>query len=85
MEWISIEERLPDEWVDVVTWCISKQTATFEEGDEYAALDRIVHMMGKTGFRTELFGYGVVTHWCKIPDPPKHVKSVCKKKEKNDN
>jgi len=76
-EWISVKDRLPEPFVDVLVWCENlaqdyAQLECFRVGEFYAAIDRFcVWEDGKpSSFRTDRF-YGKVTHWMPLPEPPK--------------
>lgn len=71
-EWISVNDRLPKEFEDVLVCAINEYGETYEKGEKYLALDRMVRWMDKTptSFRTDRY-YGKVTHWMPLPDSPK--------------
>lgn len=72
MEWISVKERLPTAWDDVLCWCVNEHGETYQKGEWYAAIDRfcIWSDWHSPSFRTDRF-FGKVTHWMPLPEPPK--------------
>ena len=60
-EWISVNEKLPKDYIDVLVYMSS-----YEYGQ--IAIDRIVHIKG-----TKVFSHNVsyVTHWMPLPEMPK--------------
>lgn len=73
-EWISVEERLPELFEDVLTYCINVSGETYALGERYMAVDRLVKWNDgyRTCFRTDRF-FGEVTHWMPLPKEPKEV------------
>ena len=72
MEWISVKEKLPEPFVDVLVWCTSQVGLSIAIDEKYAAIDRFCiwqddHM---PSFRATRF-FGHVTHWVPLPEPPK--------------
>jgi hypothetical protein len=57
--WVSVEERLPEDWVSVDTWNLKKNIRAYRADGEWfdAAHD---WMLDNT-----------VTHWMELPDGPK--------------
>lgn len=72
MEWISVSTKLPLLFEDVLVVAINENGETYEKGEKYMAIDRLVKWMDgyETCFRTDRF-YGKVTHWMLLPKPPK--------------
>lgn len=72
-EWISVKDRLPEQFIDVLVWCVSSVVFPIPEGTSYAGVDSFVLWNDgvESSFRTDRFNYGKVTHWCAIPAPPK--------------
>ncbi len=72
-EWIKVTDRLPEDFVDVLVYCIDKQGFTYEVGEKYCAIDRYCKWQdgSPSSFRTTAFGYGEVTHWMPLPLPAK--------------
>ena len=70
-EWIKIEDRIPEDFVDVLCWCVNEFGETYEKGEKYFSLDRwCVWTDGRPpSFATDRF-YGKVTHWMPLPKPP---------------
>lgn len=86
MEWISVEDRLPEilgdlhNSSDVLTFCVSHgqrnefgHMNTYLEGETYLGIDCLVKWedRGIPTFRSDRF-YGKVTHWMPLPEPPQH-------------
>jgi len=74
-EWISVSKRLPPAWTDVLVYCKNRSIGSFEEGEEYVAVDRFCIWQDEhpPSFRTTRF-FGEVTHWMPLPAPPKEKK-----------
>jgi len=70
-EWISVKDKLPslDEDVMVCARGSGGIGNTYLKDDLYAAIDALTSWKDGTepSFRTERFGYGIVTHWAEIP------------------
>ncbi len=66
MEWISVEDRLPEEGHEVLG-------AYLLEDSEHC---QSVLLFARGEFMTEYDGefYGIVTHWMPLPEPPKEAK-----------
>ncbi len=65
-EWIKPDEKLPDLHTDILI-CLSDKTITLGRlftDNEFA---------GYQGDVYEAFEEGEVTHWMKLPDPPKFL------------
>lgn len=69
MEWISVEERLPEEWTEVL-WIsktdgilIGRFHAEWDWGDEYLDRPAIIYAGMPLKFRN-------FTHWMPLPEPP---------------
>ena len=70
MEWINVENRLPELEKDVLTWSKSRDGMAFKEGECYFAIDRLVSWEGEIeSFVGQYLGYGTVTHWVEIEPP----------------
>jgi hypothetical protein len=76
MEWINVNDSLPEEGEDVLTFCISDGLSrgrfpnTYEKDVEYLSIDQLVKWSDiSPSFRTDRF-YGKVTHWMSLPNPP---------------
>ena len=68
-EWISVEERLPDQYEDVLGFC----HYVYESG---GVCDLILTMKLTTDgkfvpFNCSPLKEGIVTHWMPLPEPPK--------------
>ncbi len=77
-EWISVKDRLPEPWIDVLVSCKSSVGITIEKDDPYMEIDRIVVWKDlrdeyPPSFSTDRF-YGCVTHWMELPKPPEDKK-----------
>lgn len=72
MKWISVKEKLPELFIDVLAYCINECGATYEKGDRYCCIDRLCKWTDDypESFRTDRF-YGHVTHWMLLPEFPK--------------
>lgn len=55
MEWISVKDRLPEPWTEVLVW----------RGPEYPIVSSEVT---STGLWCHFFN---ITHWMPLPEPPK--------------
>lgn len=71
MTWIKVEDALPDLGKNVLVIAINKVFGTFELGERYFAIDRLVQWNDneKLTFRTDRL-YGKVTHWMELPKMP---------------
>ena len=71
-KWISVKDKLPDFFTDVLVSCIDKAGITYKIGDQYCAIDRYCKWNDgePDSFRTDRF-FGEVTHWMVLPKPPK--------------
>lgn len=70
MEWISVNERLPErEQRVLVSNSVTKHVTIGEMADEY----NYGHWFWGRMFDTDL-GSGVFTHWMPLPEPPKEKK-----------
>lgn len=71
MEWISVKEKLPEPFVDVLAIAINLKGFSFEKGEPYMALDSfcIWNDEHSPSFGTDRF-YGKVTHWMPLPPFP---------------
>ena len=72
MEWIKVEDRFPEPFVDVLVWARNISGQTFEKDEEYHAVDRYCIWTDDCppSFRTDRFPGGRVTHWLPNPDYP---------------
>jgi hypothetical protein len=62
-EWISVEDRLPEKFADVL--CLYPSRG-------YRSNTMVVdYMETEDGYFAEQFKYGVPTHWMPLPEPPK--------------
>ena len=66
MEWISVEDRLPEDGEWVLMFCVEfsgvdKYRAGFYHGDN----DGLSWLSAANAF-----GFPTVTHWMPLPDPP---------------
>jgi hypothetical protein len=61
-EWISVEDRLPEKFVDVLCFYPSKN---------YGGNIEIDYMESDRGYFASQFKYGIPTHWMPLPKPPK--------------
>lgn len=70
-EWISVEDSLPEEFVDVLVCAQSSVGNPIAEDEFYHAIDRICIWNDghPRSFRTSRF-YGRVTHWMPLPELP---------------
>lgn len=70
-QWIAVEDRLPEAFVDVLIYASNIIGDTYECGERYCAIDKFC--IWKDGyescFRTDRF-FGKVTHWMPLPSPP---------------
>lgn len=72
-KWISVEERLPEDDVDVLVYIASKK----ENVDSVTAITHYTHSMygynieGWCSPRQYCFWDREVTHWMPLPEPPK--------------
>jgi len=57
MEWISVEDRLPDEGVDVLLWCGWAITGLIGNDNSFYTEDGVNPCHN-------------VTHWMSLPEPP---------------
>ena len=70
MEWISINKMMPEPFLDVLVYAINTHGDTYDKGEKYLAIDRIVQWNDMPlSFRTDRF-YGEVTHWMPLPKLP---------------
>ena len=72
-EWIDVNDRLPEDFVDVLIYAKSEKTATYNAGDMYMAIDQIVLWNDtlERSFRTDRFFNGRVLYWMTLPEAPK--------------
>ena len=73
MEWIKVEDRLPNKNVRILCYCeeYSKECIVLGIRDEYTS-DRGVSVIFQLDDpRVSLIG---VTHWMPLPEPPKEYK-----------
>lgn len=63
-EWISVEDRLPEKFADVL--CLYRSR---DYGSNTIVVD---YMETDDGYFSEQFKYGVPTHWMPLPEPPKN-------------
>jgi hypothetical protein len=61
-EWISVRERLPEEWRHVAVVLYGKVTAGFLSHD----MKPRWYVLSEGGYQTDN-----VTHWMPLPEPPK--------------
>lgn len=61
-EWISVEDRLPEKFINVFCWYPSKN---------YGSNIVIDYMESDRGYFAHQFKYGEPTHWMSLPKPPK--------------
>ena len=75
MEWISVSERLPEHFKDVLVWVVEGKQ--YFENENYFAIDQIIKVKNhvKMDFRTHIFCLGKVTHWSELPQSPNNPKS----------
>ena len=73
-EWISVESKLPEPDIDVLTWVANFENGIFQEGERYAAIDCFCTWTdgATSSFKTDRFYKAKVTHWMTLPEPPKH-------------
>lgn len=79
-EWISVEDKLPEKFMDVLCWCISlsgpsiEPMSVMQKYEQYASIDRYCKWNDgyKDSFRTSRFYDAKVTHWMPLPEPPKN-------------
>ena len=77
MNWWGVNEKLPDEFVDVLTLCISHGRSTeyglnmYPINEKYMAIDSFIKWSDGTipSFRTDRY-YGKVIAWMPLPKPP---------------
>jgi len=60
-EWISITDRLPEKFTDVLCLYPSKN---------YGSLIEVDYMESDRGYFANQFKYGAPTHWMPLPAPP---------------
>lgn len=60
-KWISVEDRLPEKFVDVLCWYPTKN---------YGSNIAIDYMESDRGYFAHQFKYGEPTHWIPLPAPP---------------
>ena len=72
MEWISVEDMLPEIFVEVLVYATNISGDTHELGKKYLAIDCLVVWPSDhpTCFRADRY-FGQVTHWMPLPLPPK--------------
>jgi hypothetical protein len=70
-EWINVNEKMPEEFVEVLVYAKNEINVTFEHGEGYLAIDRICTWNDDypASFRTDRF-FGKVSHWMPLPSPP---------------
>lgn len=61
-EWISVEERLPEEWISVLGY--------MTDAGDYPSV-RECYRVGRTFFFPSLSDRHPVSHWMELPEPPK--------------
>lgn len=80
MNWISVEERLPDFDVDKVNWGANSHAVLVVAWGKVYQADAHVYKDGKCVFTmSHVSGEvsGDVTHWMPLPDPPVEYPSSC--------
>jgi hypothetical protein len=60
-KWISVEDKLPEKFVDVLCFYPSKN---------YGGNVEIDYMESDRGYFASQFKYGTPTHWMPLPTPP---------------
>jgi len=72
LEWISVKDRLPEPFVDVLVSARDTMGLTYKIGEQYCAIDRFcIWTDGEPpSFRTSRFDYGIVNHWMPLPEIP---------------
>lgn len=75
-DWISVKDRLPQEDVDVLAFCVSSNEQALPEYKNYCEVERLSNCFGegKLNFRINALKYGTVTHWMPLPKPPIYSK-----------
>jgi hypothetical protein len=75
MEWISVEDRLPEPLVDVLAYCVQLEDAmNYKKDEKYCAIERFIDKWTDghaASFRTDRFYAAKVTHWMPLPFLPK--------------
>ena len=68
-DWISVEDRLPEEWVNVIATNGRTVRETYYVSDRYGWRGHI-HFDSRRPIKHE----EVITHWQPLPDPPEVTK-----------
>lgn len=74
MEWISVKDRLPEYFIDVLVACLAHNNMTFVDGERFHGIDGLCKWSdgADDSFRTTRFNpAAVVTHWMHLPELPK--------------
>lgn len=61
-QWISVKDRLPEKFINVLCWYPSKN---------YGSNIVIDYLESDLGYFAHQFKYGELTHWMPLPQPPK--------------
>ena len=73
-EWISVKDRLPEEEDYYLTWVIDNGASYYFEVQKFDKMPRTLkEMYGNciTHWEKSLWDDRIVTHWMKLPNPPK--------------
>ena len=69
-EWISVEDRLPEEDARVLAFCGRRSEILYYRRKRSG--DGCFMYQDELGLLTELYG-SIITHWMPLPEPPKEV------------
>lgn len=68
VRWMKLEHKKPPVFEDLLVSVIANAGTSFKGGERYIAVDRLVSE--DSLFRTEILGFGRVTHWMTLPEAP---------------
>jgi hypothetical protein len=70
-EWISVKDRFPEPFVDVLVYCKNRVNGSFDPGEHYFAIDRFCILSDDAvpSFTTTRY-FGDVISWMPLPNPP---------------
>lgn len=71
--WISVKDRLPELFEDVLGYCVQLEDNEYFKSDEkYCSIDVLLQWphTGEICFRTDKLFRAKVTHWMPLPKPP---------------
>ena len=71
-EWIDVNDRLPEDFVDILAYVESEQTHGYNQGDMYFSIDAIIlwNDTNERSFRGDRFKMGKVLYWMPLPQAP---------------